>query len=282
MSPHTKSNMQTTSTGARATIQAFHARVAAADKKWHEMQAVQKEEEFKHMYSACNSLSKYHDLQCGHRVQTEYTAGCGVLCQRSARGQPFLCPTCLIAVVRAEVALEVLSITKNDTEMVGAGQTQEAKIRHYADKYVADMLKKNYRNCKAVPKLEDPCLQFFDQFMHEEGLGGLQDERVKEEVVRPRKRRGTAQAWKLPRYAPYPKPGTWKLREPSAKAVVADTVDRVLPGADVGDKSEKIREEAGVAKNGILGPSAGSYVTLPLEDEATEAVRKAMEAFALL
>jgi hypothetical protein len=275
--------MKTTTTSACATVQAFHARVAAADKKWHEQQEVQKEQEFKDKYSPCNISSTYHDLQCGHRVQTEYTLSCGVLCVRSVRGQPFLCPTCLIDVVRAEVALDGLTLKpSDDTATAGTDPTQDDKVHYFADKYVATMLMKGYRSCKAVPKLEEPLDQFFDQFMRAEGLGGLQDERVKEEVVHPRKRRGTTAGRKPARQStPYQRPGKWDYREPSTQAVASDKLDRVLPGADAEDKDKKSRclEDA---TNGVLGPSTGSYVTLPSEDDATEAVQKAMEAFALL
>jgi hypothetical protein len=209
---------------------------------------------------------------------------------RSGRGQPYLCPTCLIDVVRAEVALDGLTLKpSDDTAMAGTGQTQEDNVRYFADKYVAMMLKKGYRSYKAMLKLEEPLDQFFDQFMKAEGLGGLHDERVKEEVVRPRKTRGStagrkpAKASKPARQnTPYQRPGRWTFREPSAQAVATNKADRVLPGADVEDKHEAIREEVGDAMDGIVALSAGSYVTLPSKDSATEAVRKAMEAFALL
>jgi hypothetical protein len=282
---------KTTTASARATIDAFHARVTAADKKMHELQAVQNEQDFKDKYSACNPSSLYHDLQCGHRVQTEYTASCGVLCVRPVQGKPFICMTCLTGVVRAEVALDGLSLNPlRDIDMLGVGPTEEDKVRYFANKYVAAMIKKGHRaSKKTVPKLEEPLLQFFDQFMQEEGLGGLQDERVKEKVVKPRKRRPSVSSKKPARATPYSRPGNkgvplskWNFREPSSQVKISTPADRVLPGVDVEDVSEVTRGAAKGAMEGLTGPAAEVSVTLPSEDEATKAVGQAMEAFALI
>ncbi|RAR11367.1 xaa-pro dipeptidase [Stemphylium lycopersici] len=268
-----------TPTRARATIDAFHARLAAAEKQQFMNRAEQDQQEFQDMYSPCNSSSTFHDLQCGHRIQTEYTASCGVLCARPVQGQPFICPTCLIDVVRAEVALEGLSLKLNDgTAMEGVKTSAEEEVRRFADKYVAALLRKGYRACKAASKFDEPRLQFFDQFMRQDGFGGLADEGEKEEPLSPRKRPGMATARRPTKPNVHHDDGhaeKWNFRDQAPHEARVGRKERA-------DTNQETAESAEDGMDGNPGQSLEAWVSLPPENEATEAVRKAMEAFTLL
>lgn len=267
------STTQATTASARATIEAFHARLAAAEKQQFQSWAQRDQQQFQDMYSPCNSSSTFHDLQCGHRIQTEYTASCGGLCARPVQGYPFVCPTCLIDVVRAEVALEGLTLKlDHDDAMQGAEFSQEVEVRRVADQYITALLRRGYRACKAVSKFDEPRLQFFDQFLRQDGFGGVRDEGDKEEPVTPRKRPGMA------------------TRKSTHKRHGSDQTPRTLDfrGPSVGSPTEK-KKRAEASREGINGTmdgnpsqSAETWVRLPPESAATEAVRKAMEAFSLV
>lgn len=270
--------MKATTASARATIDAFHARLAAAEKQQFVNRAEQDQQEFQDMYSPCNSSSTFHDLQCGHRIQTEYTASCGVLCTRPVQGQPFICPTCLIDVVRAEVALEGLSLKLNDdTAMEGVKTSPEEEVRRFADKYVAALLRKGYRACKAASKFDEPRLQFFDQFMRQDGFGGLADEGEKEEPLSPRKRPGMATARRPTKPDVHHGDGhaeKWNFRDPGAEESHVGKRERAETNQEA-----TVGAEDGMDEN--PGQPLDAWVSLPPENEATEAVRKAMEAFTL-
>ncbi|EOA85484.1 hypothetical protein ACJQWK_06902 [Exserohilum turcicum] len=266
---------QATTASARATIEAFHARLAAAEKQQFVACAQRDQQQFQDMYSPCNASSTFHDLQCGHRIQTEYTASCGVLCARAVQGYPFVCPTCLTDVVRAEVALQGLTLRLNhDAAMDGSEPSQDGEVRRVAERYIAALLRKGYRACKAVSKFDEPRLQFFDGFMREDGFGGVRDEgHAEEEPVTPRKRPGMATAARKPArpHASAHNGASWSYREPATE----------LPCV----QKEKVRTSQETIANPVDGhPSQppDTWVRLPAESAATEAVRKAMEAFTLL
>lgn len=266
------STMQATTASARATIEAFHARLAAAEKQQHQAWEQQDQQQFQDMYSPCNSSSTFHDLQCGHRIQTEYTASCGGLCARPVQGYPFVCPTCLIDVVRAEVALEGLTLKLNHNEAVeGSGSSQESEVRRVAEQYIAAMLRRGYRACKAVAKFDEPRLQFFDEFMRQDGFGGVEEECNKEEPVTPRKRPGTATARKAKQNGSDQTPRTLDFRDSATGGAPAER-----------KKMADMNQAVGGAMGGNPSQSVETWVNLPPESAATEAVRKAMEAFSLL
>lgn len=266
------STTKATTASARATIQAFHARLAAAEKQQFQDWEQQDQQQFQDTYSPCNSSSTFHDLQCGHRIQTEYTASCGGLCARPVQGYPFACPTCLIDVVRAEVALGGLSLKLDHDEAMQEGESiQESEVRKVADQYIAAMLRRGYRACKAVSKFDEPRLQFFDQFMRQDGFGGVRDEGDREEPVTPRKRPGMATRKSTPRRSGSDQtPRTLNFRGSIAEGP-----------AEEKKRMEKNQETINGAMDGNPGPSAETWVHLPPESAATEAVRKAMEAFSL-
>jgi hypothetical protein len=267
------STMQATTASARATIEAFHARLAAAEKQQFQSLAQRDQQQFQDMYSPCNSSSTFHDLQCGHRIQTEYTASCGGLCARPVQGYPFVCPTCLIDVVRAEVALEGLTLKLNRNDAMEGAESQESEVRRIADQYIAALLRRGYRACKAVSKFDEPRLQFFDEFMRQDGFGGVGDEVDKEEPVSPRKRPGMATTRKsTSQNGPAQTPRTLDSRDSGAGHAPAERKKM----------AETTRKVPGGAMDGNPNRSAETWVSLPPESAATEAVRKAMEAFTLV
>jgi hypothetical protein len=269
---------------ARAIIDTFHKNVAETEKQQRPLQTGESEQEFYDMYSPCNPLSTFHDLQCGHRIQTEYTASCGMTCVRPMQGQPFACPTCLIDVVRAEVALDSLTLgSNNDTAMEGTESIEE-RIQHFANKYVAAMLKKGYRGCKSASKIDEPRMQFFDQFMRQDGFGGVEDGPSEEKITKPRKRPGTAVHKNLAKVnKPYRKqPGRWDYRDPTSSEAASKAVVRKLPGDDEAEDAEISQGTVDSVIGGHAEQSAHAGVDLVPQKEATNAVLKAMEAFALL
>ncbi|KAH7389767.1 hypothetical protein BKA66DRAFT_440049 [Pyrenochaeta sp. MPI-SDFR-AT-0127] len=280
--------MQTTAASAQATIQIFHARVAAAEKQGYITQAAINEQQFQDTYSPCNALSLLHDLQCGHRIQTEYLASCGVLCVRPTGGPPFVCPTCLIDVVRAEVALEDLTLQLNDDiSMKDNSPTQEEKARRFADKYVQAMVKKGYRTCKVVSKLDEPRLQFFDQFMREDGFGGVEDKPEEEESPRLHKRPSMSAHKNFTKQdigsgRAHQSSGKWDFRGTDFLAERHEGADVTLSIDTTKQGSERAQRGGEAAMDSLPEHFADSHVDLPPEDDATEAVRKAIEMFALM
>lgn len=276
--------MDGATTRARAIIDAFHRNVAGTERQRYQLEIRESEQEFYDMYSPCNPSSTFHDIQCGHRIQTEYTASCGVTCVRPMQGQPFACPSCLIDVVRAEVALDSLTLgSSNDTAMEGT-EPIEDRIQRFANKYVAAMLGKGFRACKAASKIDEPRMQFFDQFMRQDGFGGVEDATADEKTTRPRKRPGTAVHKNLAKVnKPYRKqPGRWDYREPTSSDAASRAVVRRLPGDDEAEDTEIIQGTVDDTKGEHAEQSADAGVDLVSQEEATEAVQKAMEAFALL
>ncbi|KAH6872335.1 hypothetical protein BKA58DRAFT_143642 [Alternaria rosae] len=272
---------------ARAIIDAFHNNVAETERQQRELETQESDQHFHDMYSPCNPSSTFHDLQCGHRIQTEYTASCGVTCARPKQGKPFACPACLIDVVRAEVALDSLTLgSSDDAAMDDTGLVQEDRIQYFADKYVAAMLKKGYRGCKAVQKIDEPRMQFFDQFMRQDGFGGVEDAPSDGVTARPRKRPGAGGGHRQPAKldAVYrKKPGTWDYRDPTRSQPVLGKAAREDPGdynnEDTEGGKEMTNDAVEVAHS---GQSADACVDLVPQSEAAEAVLKAMEAFARL
>ncbi|KAF1947404.1 hypothetical protein EJ02DRAFT_461602 [Clathrospora elynae] len=141
-------------------------------------------------------------------------------------GYPFICTTCLIDVARAEVARESLTLTTNeDTAIGGVVPTQKENVHRHAGTYFFMILKKGYRSSKFAPKIDNPRLAFVDQFMRQDGLGGLDDGK-KDEHAKPRKRPGMAagKGKGKPKQDPVSvkaahQPGTWEVRGPASQPI---------------------------------------------------------------
>ncbi|KAI8932897.1 hypothetical protein NX059_010374 [Plenodomus lindquistii] len=283
--------MSITQASARATVQAYHDRVAAYEQQSlkQQQQAAHEQQPFTDKYTACKSDSRYHDLKCGHRVKTEYAAECGVTCAHPTKGRPLLCPGCLTEVVRAEVALEELSLKQDfdtKTNTTGTPFTQTDKVKEYADLYVARELRKGYRACTVVKKYEEPRMQFFGSFMQELGLG---DDETKEDTVSPKKKR------KLPGDKTFQR----RRREQEDKknrvrsARVAKTQQRVGGAGHKERPSERLTRTLERGSGNAFAVAEGDGVVglveqleefrvdLPLESKACEAVRIAMEKFSI-
>ncbi|KAG9187239.1 hypothetical protein G6011_05110 [Alternaria panax] len=162
----------------------------------------------------------------------------------------------------------------------------EDRIQHFANKYVAAMLKKDYRRCKATTKIDEPRMQFFDQFMRQDGFGGVEDAASDEKKTKPRKRPGTAFN-KNPAKVnkPYRKQlGRWDYRDPTSSDIPFRTVARKVPGDDESEDTETSQRTVDDAMGAGRSEqsAAADNVDLVPQKETTEAVRKAMEAFASL
>jgi hypothetical protein len=168
--------------------------------------------------------------------------------------------------------------------MKGTEFMQEDRIQYFANKYVAAMLKKGYRGCKAASKIDEPRMQFFDQFMRQDGFGGVDEVPSDEKTTKPRRRPGASTHIKLARQdTPYRRPGRWDYRDPTSNDTASSNVVHQIPGED---KKEDIKISQRVVDDAMgelhSEQSVNTGVDLVPQNEATEAVRKAMEAFALL
>ncbi|KAH9870063.1 hypothetical protein J1614_006985 [Plenodomus biglobosus] len=289
--------MSVTQKSARATIEAYYKRAVAANSQWLKDREADAKQDFENKYSACKKDSLYHDLQCGHRVQTEYSRECGISCAQPTQGRPLICTACIVDVVRAEVALEELSITQSsNTTMTGVFSTKEEKVKKFADLYVSRELREGYGRCKVVQKLEDARMQFFEAFMQEDGFGGVEDQ----QEASPPRAPDQNSARKLPgntvqkqiralgagkkdrvQHARIGKQQPWRPNASSGprNEHKADPPARTPQrGADsMCAKSENKDESINV----LLKQFAEARVDLPPEDQATEAVRQAMEKFSM-
>lgn len=188
------------------------------------------DQQFQDAYSPCSPHSCYHDLNCGHRVQVEHNFGCGSNCRRAVADQPYVCPECLIEDVRLDMQLDSLTLMHGGRDDAQGPLGRDDKLRNIVDGNLQRLLKQGYRVCKVAPKL-DPALQFFNQFLEEEGFGGVGER------------------------ATTPKPRQYKRPGKNARTGLEKKVDEVV--------TSPTRVEQGV------------------DDEATEAVREALHAFAL-
>ncbi|KAF2683614.1 hypothetical protein K458DRAFT_389530 [Lentithecium fluviatile CBS 122367] len=57
------------------------------------------------IWMPCNLLSDYHDLQCGHRIETTHDKLCGTNCAFPGRHTPFLCKQYIIEAVQTGLDL---------------------------------------------------------------------------------------------------------------------------------------------------------------------------------
>jgi hypothetical protein len=200
---------------------------------------------FKDRYSACVPGSSYHDLVCGHHIQSKYSAAsCGTNCkkdqsgeniqndeenqgesqevQNGRRGKPFICGDYLVEAVRLRMLIEGIALSNEDDLMDDERQVHEQKIRATVETEINKLVKQRHRMCAVTKKFDDPKLQFFDQFLKEDGFKGIDD--VLEESVAPRQ----PDARKLRKARKAPKRDTetaWLLRDP-VKHVEEDEVEK--------------------------------------------------------
>ncbi|KAJ4373327.1 hypothetical protein N0V83_003621 [Neocucurbitaria cava] len=238
-------------------------------------------------YSPCHPLSCFHDLLCGHRIQVEYNSEtCGINCARQKINKPFVCPECLIDGVRVEVALHGLDLRApgEDVDMGGYQSTREDAIQKIADMKLKQLLAMGRRMCKMTTKLADPKLQFFHQFLIEEGFEGIVEDGNTDLTTATRYKRPNAAKGKSTRGP------AWKHREPAqqdleGEAEVTVTLGDVMEEFQAGTRqTELLKEERGddtaridSAMDGLVEQFYQTRVALPVEDEATRAVREAFE-----
>ncbi|KAF2120317.1 hypothetical protein BDV96DRAFT_595869 [Lophiotrema nucula] len=144
------------------------------------------------VYRPCTEDSCYHDLRCGHRVQSPYPEFCGDNCDNSVDGPAYFCPECIERDVRAACELENISLDvsaqcdDSDEMMEDAGPSRQERADQTAEKIIKEMLEKgNYRRCRVVPKMVDPEMQMFERIAEDNGMSLLEMEPEK-----PRKRPG--------------------------------------------------------------------------------------------
>ncbi|CAO2652488.1 Nn.00g007710.m01.CDS01 [Neocucurbitaria sp. VM-36] len=212
------------------------------------------EQRFAAAYTACNPLSCYHDLTCGHRIEVAYeTEYCGINCLRPMGGQPFVCPDCLTADVRQEISLEGLDLisTGEDVDMGGYTSSGEDKIQKIADMKLKGLLEQGRRLCKVSARFADPKLQFFHKFLLEEGYEGIEEEKdtVLSPMTRYKRPAGTEGRFK--------KSSVWKHREPTQVNVDEDARVTVTL-ADVMDDWKNVSQQNQLPKGGRRQGPAGT------------------------
>ncbi|KAF2827794.1 hypothetical protein CC86DRAFT_404839 [Ophiobolus disseminans] len=254
---------------------------------YHQNRQAQSDNKFNTLYSACSGLSLFHDLRCGHRVQsTSLSESCGVTCLKASTNAPFVCPDCIVADVRLDMIFESISLSTNgdDADMMEDGPTRDQLINAIADAEIKKRLAKGYRMCKIVKKCDDPLMQFFSQFMEEEGFGGIDgiDLASDTSINGPLKR---------PMRAGHQENNTWMPRETSKRAEQQDLEDGVSMAFTLEDMERDLKElqDRFKIKTGLDAPSlenlaeklGRSHIEEQREDDAMAAVQQALKACAL-
>ncbi|KAF1844243.1 uncharacterized protein K460DRAFT_397377 [Cucurbitaria berberidis CBS 394.84] len=242
------------------------------------------DQRFTASYTACDPLSCFHDLQCGHRIQVQYsTEHCGLNCLNPRGDKPFVCADCLVAHVRLEMSFEGLDLTNvgDDVEMGNNGASREEQIQKIADTELKKLLAQGRRMSKIAPKFKDPKLQFFHQFLLEEGYEGLENDAN----VR------------LPPGTPYKRPGiakeksktseVWKPRDTAHEEGDADeqvnftlaNFEQDWESVSRGVEQRQVERHQGQPVidnrlNGLLEQFSETRVGLSVEDDATRASPK--------
>jgi hypothetical protein len=80
--------------------------------------------------------------------------------------------------------IEGISLSNEDDIMDDEHQVRQQKIRAIAETEINKLVKQRHRMCTVTKKFDDPKLQFFDQFLKEDGFKGIDD--VLEEPDAPR------------------------------------------------------------------------------------------------
>jgi hypothetical protein len=245
-------------------------------------------------YTPCHPASYYHDLSCGHRIQVAYnTEHCGVNCKRPQNGAPFVCPDCMASDVRLEMTFEGLDFsTSEDTNMADdTTATCEERIQAIADGELKKLLAQGRRMCKVAPKFVDPKLQFWHQFLTEEGFGGLEEDvdvvvaDMRYKYTNPRRAQGSAskltEIWK-PRDAAQ-RLGDEEREEEEEEEEVTFTLAEFAADWEDFVRQYQVRvpseatSEMDDAMNSLIGHMNETHVGLAIEDEASKAVREAFD-----
>jgi hypothetical protein len=143
-----------------------------------------KSHNFKFLNSACNAneYSFYHDLKCGHRIQVKHASSCGTNCEKAVDNYPFVYATCVADEVRTQMIFACISLDKEDDDMDDGFQEGMAhkivKDKLFKLMYPKEM-KDRHRPCKVTKNFDDPKLQYFNDWMEVDGLGGIDEEEKK-------------------------------------------------------------------------------------------------------
>jgi hypothetical protein len=262
---------------------------------FHQTQAINNEQLFKHAYSACNPHSTYHDLKCKHRVQTAYTSDpCGTNCINCTGRPPFICPDCVVLDVRVEMLLEGLNTfgpnDNLDIEMSNNGLSREEQILAIANSEINKLLQQGHRVCKIMPKFEDSKMQFFNQFLVEEGFEGINEE-ARDTMTPGMKLKRPLHGARYKRTAPKKTDSVWEPRVVIDLTGDEEQIDMEVRIEDIekdwADFQKKYNPVMSGAKAGdgtvcsLAELMGDTRVGLVMEDDATKAVREALGACAL-
>ncbi|KAH7389772.1 hypothetical protein BKA66DRAFT_440055 [Pyrenochaeta sp. MPI-SDFR-AT-0127] len=246
------------------------------------------DERFAALYTACNPISCIHDLKCEHRIETAYsTEHCGINCNRPRRGKPFICPDCLVADVRLEMSFEGLDLANDEDDIMMVDDTATSRgtrIQQIAHTELKKLQEQGRRMCKIVPKFSDPTLQFFHQFLLEEGFEGIAED--SHAVLSPStryKRPGMAHAMSLTKNIGKPVEVAQQIcsqEQSNGTFSLADFM-RDWEETERQIKHQEVQSDQGqptvitTTKN-LLEQMGDNRIRSSVEDEATRAVREAL------
>jgi hypothetical protein len=192
-------------------------------------------------------------------------------------------------------------LNNHDHEMLDDGPTRVENIRAIADAEVTKRLAQGYRMCKVTRKFDDPKLQFFHDFLVEEGYDGI-GEVDKTMTSKPKtvfKRPG------LNSILGKKKSSVWMPRDSDLNGgqttgalFAADQEDELNNRNDEAATSDRTDMERnwedfqtrfpaqsdpfqGSSLDDLLGDLGSAHISTPLEDDATKAVREALHRCAL-
>jgi hypothetical protein len=238
--------------------------------------------QFALQYAPCHPTSCYHDLACGHRIQVAYnTEHCGANCKVRKRGIPFICADCIASDVRIKMMMESIDLNPpEDTDMSdGNTPSHEDLIQAIVDGKLKEMLAEGRRMCKIDPMFVDAKMQFWNQFLVEEGYDGLEKD---VDVV--------VQDTRYKYNSPAKLKDIWKLREAAQQmmdndeeADVTFILEAFLASCEDSDHQYQVRaptegtSEMNDAMASLTECMNEHHVGLAIEDDATKAVREAFD-----
>ena len=110
-------------------------------------------------YMPCNPWSNYHDLECGHRIESLNDTMCGTSCVDGGQGNSFICKQCIVEAVEAGVGIreddEPIEFNRLDIEFLEPLIDPHSRAGGLIEEELAQMSRaQTYRDCKPVPKFD--------------------------------------------------------------------------------------------------------------------------------
>jgi hypothetical protein len=192
----------------------------------------------------------------------------------------------------AQTASSPTSASNNDDiEMSDNGVSRTDKIRTISTSAIRKCLQQGYRICQVTKKFKDPKLQFFDHFLKDQGFPGIGEEDVPA-LKQGRQLKRPGQSSRLPSFkAPVTATAfdIWKPREtadPTADKEGVVEMERAWEETPLGtyrfvNLGRGAQRQTDGDINDVTDMFHESRIGSEIEDDATKAVREALEGYAL-